>query len=123
MHEDYCIGHLIEAAVAYHQATGKDRLLQCAIRAADHMMSLFGPGKRHWVVGHEEPELALVRLWRDTGETRFLTFSQWLLSERGHGYRKAESLDRQSFGDDYTQDDVPVVQIHSSYKAQLQHLF
>ena len=110
MHEDYCIGHLIEAAVAYHQATGKDRLLQCAIRAADHMMSLFGPGKRHWVVGHEEPELALVRLWRDTGETRFLTFSQWLLSERGHGYRKAESLDRQSFGDDYTQDDVPVTE-------------
>lgn len=110
MHEDYCIGHLIEAAVAYHQATGKDRLLKCAIRAADHMMTLFGPGKRHWVVGHEEPELALVRLWRDTGEPRFLAFSQWLLSERGHGYRKAESFDRQSFREEYAQDDVPVTE-------------
>ena len=71
-------------------------------------MSIFGPGKRHWVVGHEEPELALVRLWRHTGEERFLTFSRWLLSERGHGYSKAESLDRAAFRVDYNQDDVPV---------------
>ena len=110
MHEDYCIGHLIEAAVAYFQATGKDALLQCAIRAADHMMALFGPGKRHWVVGHEEPELALVRLWRLTGEKRFLAFSSWLLSERGHGLQQADSFDRQSFYTDYDQDDVPVTE-------------
>lgn len=108
MHEDYCIGHLIEAAVAYHQATGKDPLLQCAIKAADHMMTLFGPGKRHWVVGHEEPELALVRLWRHTREARFLEFSKWLLSERGHGYQRADSFAKHAFGADYAQDDVQV---------------
>ena len=108
MHEDYCIGHLIEAAVAYHQATGKGQLLDCAIRAADHMMSIFGPDKRHWVVGHEEPELALVRLWRHTGEERFLAFSRWLLGERGHGHMQASSFDRLNFKADYAQDDVPV---------------
>ena len=108
MHEDYCIGHLIEAAVAYHQATGKGQLLTCAIRAAKHMMDVFGPDKRHWVVGHEEPELALVRLWRHTSDQTYLDFAKWLLSERGKGYTVSAHHARYSFIGEYNQDDVPV---------------
>jgi DUF1680 family protein len=86
MHEDYNGGHLIEAAVAYYQATGKNQLLNVAIRFANHFDSLFGPGKRHWVTGHEELELALVKLYKATGESRYLKLANWLLEERGHGF-------------------------------------
>ena len=48
-HEMYCAGHMIEAAVAYYQATGKRKLLDVSIRMADHIMNEFGPDKRHWV--------------------------------------------------------------------------
>ena len=107
MHEDYNGGHLIEAAVAYYDATGKRKLLDVAIRFADHFDSLFGPGKRHWVTGHEELELALVKLFRTTGNDRYLKMADWLLSERGHkygvGYTWAQWKDTA-----YTQDVVPV---------------
>lgn len=86
MHEDYNGGHLIEAAVAYFNATGKRKLLDVAIRFADHFDSLFGPGKRHWVTGHQELELALVKLYKVTGEMRYLKLADWLLEERGHGH-------------------------------------
>lgn len=85
-HEMYCAGHMIEAAVAYYNATGKRKLLDVSIRMADHMMNLFGPGKRHWVPGHEEIELALVKLFEVTKEKKYLDFAYWLLEERGHGY-------------------------------------
>ncbi|HOY19298.1 MAG TPA: glycoside hydrolase family 127 protein [Haliscomenobacter sp.] len=86
MHEDYNTGHLLEAAVAYYNATGKRKLLDVGIRMVEHMMSLFGPGKRHWVTGHQELELALVKLYQVSKDKRFLDFSHWLLEERGHGY-------------------------------------
>ena len=85
-HEMYCAGHMIEAAVAYYKATGKRKLLDVSIRMADHMMNLFGPGKRHWVPGHEEIELALVKLFEVTKEKKYLDFAYWLLEERGHDY-------------------------------------
>lgn len=107
MHEDYCIGHMIEGAIAYFQATGKDAWLNTAIRAAEHMMSLFGPGKRPWVVGHQEPELALVRLWRLTGRAEFLDFSAWLIEQRGKGHLQSAAFLRMKFNPDYVQDDVP----------------
>ena len=84
MHEDYNGGHLIEAAVAYYDATGKRKLLDVAIRFANHFNSLFGPGKRDWVTGHQELELALVKLYKTTKEDKYLTLADWLLSERGH---------------------------------------
>ena len=74
-HEMYCAGHLIEAGVAYYKATGKRTLLDVGIRMADHMMTLFGPGKRDWVPGHEEIELALVKLYQQTGERKYLDFA------------------------------------------------
>lgn len=86
MHEDYNGGHLIEAAVAYYQATGKRKLLDVAIKFADHFDSLFGPGKKHWVTGHQELELALVKLYKVTKNKAYLDQAKWLLDERGHKY-------------------------------------
>ena len=107
MHEDYCGGHMIEAAVAYFNATGKRKFLDVAIRWADHFDSLFGPGKKDWVTGHQELELALVKLYKTTHNERYLKLSDWLLSERGkglgRGYTWTEWKDT-----GYVQDLVPV---------------
>lgn len=107
-HEMYNGGHLIEAAVAYHAATGKRTLLDVACKLADHYDSLFGPGKRHWVEGHEEIELALIKLYHATGEERYWKLSLWLLEERGHGHGHGAIWDREEWGPAYCQDDVPV---------------
>lgn len=105
-HEMYCAGHMIEAGVAYYQATGKRKLLDVCIRMADHMMSQFGPGKRHWVPGHEEIELALVKLYQTTQEQKYLDFAYWLLEERGHGH--GTMGDEGKWDPVYYQDIVPV---------------
>ncbi|WP_026486269.1 glycoside hydrolase family 127 protein [Caldanaerobius polysaccharolyticus] len=84
-HELYCAGHLIEAAVAYYEATGKRKLLDVACRLADHIDSVFGPepSKKKGYPGHEEIELALVKLYRVTGEERYLKLSKYFIDERG----------------------------------------
>jgi len=102
-HELYCAGHLIEAAVAYFQATGKDKFLKVAIKLADHIDSVFGPDKRQGVPGHEELELALIKLYRLTGEERYFRLARYFLDERG----KAEN--RELYGSHY-QDHVPVIE-------------
>ncbi|WP_276358062.1 glycoside hydrolase family 127 protein [Cohnella caldifontis] len=107
-HEMYNGGHLIEAAVAYYEATGKRKLLDAACRLADHYDRVFGPGKRHWVEGHEEIELALVKLYRVTHEERYWKLALWLLEERGHGYGQGEIWEKEEWGPAYCQDDVPV---------------
>ena len=84
-HEMYCCGHLIEAAIAYDDATGKSKLLDVAIRFANHLIDTFGPDKKIWVPGHQEVELALVKLYYKTHDSRYLDFSKWLLAQRGHG--------------------------------------
>jgi DUF1680 family protein len=85
-HEDYCAGHLIEAAVALFSTTGKRKLLDVAIRFANHIDSTFRLQNRHWVSGHQEIELALVKLYKTTGDQRYLDLSDWFLQQRGHGY-------------------------------------
>ena len=115
-HECYCAGHLIEAAVAYYQATGKRKLLDVSIRFADHIDSTFRLQGRHWVPGHEEIELALVKLFRTTGEKRYLDLADWFLEQRGHGYREdyGSMIDysgvvrTRKWYDEYSQDLVPV---------------
>ncbi len=105
-HEMYCAGHMIEAGVAYYQATGKRKLLDVCIRMADHMIDRFGPGKAHWVPGHEEIELALVKLYQVTSEKKYLDFAYWLLEERGHGY--GSMGDEGTWNPVYFQDVKPV---------------
>jgi uncharacterized protein len=82
-HELYCAGHLIEAGVAHVQATGKHTLLNVVRRYADHIYDVFGPGKRVGLCGHQEIELALVKLFRVTGDRRYLELSQLFLDRRG----------------------------------------
>ena len=84
-HELYCAGHLIEAAVAHFQATGKRELLNAACRYADYIATVFGveEGKRRGYPGHEEIELALVKLYHATGEARYLHLCQYFIEERG----------------------------------------
>jgi len=107
MHEDYNAGHMIEAAVAYFDATGKRKFLDVVIKWANYFDSLFGPGKRDWVTGHQELELALVKLYRVTNDKKYLNLADWLLSERGKklakGYTWTEWKDTA-----YAQDAVPV---------------
>ncbi|WP_078060041.1 glycoside hydrolase family 127 protein [Gracilibacillus timonensis] len=110
-HEMYCGGHLIEAAVAYYQATGKSKLLDVACKLADHYDHTFGPGKRNWVPGHPEIELALVRLYQLTEEDRYWKLAYWLLEQRGHGYGEGAIWDREDWGPAYCQDDKPVREI------------
>jgi DUF1680 family protein len=102
-HEGYCVGHLIQAAVAWHRAIGDDRLLAVAVRAADHLEREFGPGGRDGVDGHPGVETALVELTRVTGDPRYLALSARMLDLRGHGLLGADR-----FGAAYWQDHAPV---------------
>ncbi|MEO5681523.1 MAG: beta-L-arabinofuranosidase domain-containing protein [Chitinophagaceae bacterium] len=107
MHEDYNAGHMIEAAVAYYDATGKKKFLDVVIKWADYFDSIFGPGKKDWVTGHQELELALVKLYKTTGNKKYLQLAHWLLEERGHklakGYTWTDWKDTA-----YAQDVLPV---------------
>ncbi len=102
MHELYCAGHLIEAAVAHYRATQKRTLLDVAIRFADYLDNLFGPGKKVDVPGHEELELALVKLYEVTGDRRYLELSKFYLNARG------DRTHRQQLYGEYCQDHLPV---------------
>ncbi|MGB3305876.1 MAG: beta-L-arabinofuranosidase domain-containing protein [Thermomicrobiales bacterium] len=102
MHELYCAGHLIQAAIAHHRATGSDRLLTIATRLADLICATFGPeseGKREQADGHEEIELALIELYRTTGDLKYLDQACFFIDVRGHG---------RIGGSDYHQDRIPV---------------
>ncbi|MGN1408789.1 MAG: glycoside hydrolase family 127 protein [Eubacteriales bacterium] len=84
-HELYCAGHMTEAAVAYYEATGKDRLLRVVCRMIDLIDSKIGPeeGKIHGYSGHPEIELALMKLYRATGNERYLRLCEYFVNERG----------------------------------------
>jgi DUF1680 family protein len=102
-HEDYCAGHLIEAAIAYFNATGKRKLLDVAIRFANHIDATFRLQNRHWVSGHQGIELALVKLYKTTGNKNYLDLSDWYLEQRGHGY-----FDKKLGSKDYCQNRLPL---------------
>lgn len=106
-HEMYCAGHLFQAAVAHHRATGSTRLLEVATRFADHIDAVFGPeedGKRIGTDGHPEVEMGLVELARETGERRYLDLARFLVDVRGHGVL-GDAFGR--FGPKYHQDHQP----------------
>jgi DUF1680 family protein len=84
-HELYDLGHLFEAAVAHYQATGKKSLLNVATKAADLLVRTFGPGKRSTWPGHQITEMALVKLYRVTGNEDYLNLAKFFLDQRGPG--------------------------------------
>jgi len=103
-HELYCAGYLLEAAVAHHRATGETKLLDIARRFADHVATVFGPGKRGGACGHPEIEMALVELYRETGEARYLHLASFFVDQRGRGKMRGMGW----YGPEYHQDRVPV---------------
>jgi uncharacterized protein len=100
LHELYCAGHLFQAAVAHHRATGQSALLDVAVRFADHIAATFAPQGRPGACGHEEIELALVEMYRETGNERYLRQAQFFIGQRG---RKPPAVG----GSPYHQDHMP----------------
>jgi uncharacterized protein len=82
-HELYVAGHLYEAAAAHYQATGKRTLLDVAIKNADLVAEVFGPGKLQLPPGHEEIEIGLAKLYRVTGDKKYLDLDKFLIELRG----------------------------------------
>lgn len=78
-HELYCLGHMLQAGIAYFRATGDRRLMDGGIRMVNYLMEHFGPGKKPIMEGHPEIELALIELYRTTGDKRFLEFAAYIL--------------------------------------------
>ncbi len=101
-HELYNMGHFYEAAAAHYQATGKRSLLNLALKNADLIASVFGPEKKRDVPGHQEIEIGLAKLYRITGETKYLDLAKFFLDERGR------ANNRQLYGE-YAQDHLPVL--------------
>jgi len=121
-HELYCAGHLMEAAVAHHEATGDRKLLDALCRYADHIDRTFGPqrNKKKGYPGHEEIELALVKLYRATGNESYLALGTFFVDQRGtqpHYYdREAKAR-----GDDpktYWARDYSYCQAHQPVREQ-----
>jgi hypothetical protein len=113
-HELYNAGHLIEAAVAHFRATGKRSLLDVAVRFADRIDADFGPDARRDIPGHEEIELALVKLADLTGQPRYLELARFFLEQRGGEHDGAgypEESDFAIYNDrPYKQDHLPVAE-------------
>ncbi len=102
-HELYNLGHLYEAAVAHYQATGKRSLFDIALRSAEMLDKTFGPGKASIWPGHQIIEMGLAKLYRASGEDRYLNLAKFMLDERGPGPRKGS-------GKTYTQSHMKVVE-------------
>jgi len=107
-HELYNCGHMYEAAVAHYMATGKRNFLNIAIKNADLLVRTFGPDKRHVAPGHEIVEMGLVKMYRATGKTEYLTLAKFFIDQRGHKEYNSKSKSEWENGM-YWQDDKPVV--------------
>ncbi|MBE5785937.1 MAG: glycoside hydrolase family 127 protein [Clostridiales bacterium] len=94
-HELYCLGHLLEGAIAYYQATGKKKMLDCAIRMVDCVEKVFLQENSAAFItdGHPEIELALVKMYRFTGEKRYLDLSRFFIDQRGNNDKDKPILD------------------------------
>lgn len=113
-HELYCAGHYMEAAVAYFEATGRDRFLNCMCRYADFIDDCFRvKGAAPFLTpGHEEIELALLRLCRATGNRKYLDLSGWFLKMRGTNEKDLPVVTRVS--PNYQQDNAPLAELNEA---------
>ena len=100
-HELYNSGHLFEAASAHFQATGKRNFLDIALKNADLLDQVFGPGKRNDAPGHEIVEMGLVKLYRITGEKKYLNLAKFFIDSRGKENDPKKA---------YSQDHKPLIQ-------------
>ena len=100
-HELYNSGHLFEAASAHYQATGKRNFLNIALKNADLLDQVFGPGKRNDAPGHEIVEMGLVKLYRITGEKKYLNLAKFFIDSRGKENDPKKA---------YSQDHKPLIQ-------------
>ncbi len=103
-HELYNAGHLYEAAAAHYQATGKRNLLDVALKNADLVRASFGPGKMQIPPGHQVIEMGLIKLYRITGEKKYLDLAKYFLDIRGR------SLDGRTLWGEYNQDHQPLIE-------------
>jgi hypothetical protein len=109
VHEQYCAGHMYEAAVAHYQVTGDKSFLNIATENADLICSTFGPGKRTDPPGHQEIEIGLCKLYRATGNEKYLNQAKFLLDQRGHKGNRGPNGDGGLYGT-YAQDHKPVTE-------------
>lgn len=109
-HELYCFGHLAEAAVAYYEATGKDKLLNATLRFADLICDTFGKGKIEGYGGHEIAELAMMKLHRVTKNKKYLDVAEFFINQRGtkpYYYDKEHNCHTENEGYHYNQAHKP----------------
>ncbi len=109
MHEQYCMGHMLEAAVAHYQVTGNKAFLNVAIKCGDYLCQTFGPGQRTDPPGHQEIEIGLCKLYRATGEGRYLDLAKFLLDQRGRTGNRGPKGNGKLYGE-YSQDHIPVTE-------------
>jgi DUF1680 family protein len=121
-HEIYCAGILAEAAVAYSHATGKRKFLEIVCRYIDHIDGLFGPEpeKRKGYCGHEVAEMALVKLYRATGDKKYLNLSKYFVDQRGlqPHYYDQESVARADDPRDFVRGSYEYNQSHLPVREQ-----
>ncbi len=106
-HELYNVGHMYEAAVAHYLATGKQSFLNVAIKNADLIINTFGPEKQYGVPGHQEIEIGLVKLYRVTGEEKYLNMARYFLDTRGKTIDGAKYPQQHN---SYFQSHIPVIE-------------
>ncbi len=121
-HELYCAGHLFQAAAAHMRATGDVRLLKLATRFADCIDRAFGPGKIESTCGHPEIEMALVELFRASGEERYLRLAEFFIDQRGYG-RLISKWPMNDAARRQVQDHVPVREAQSVVGHAVRQLY
>lgn len=112
-HELYNMGHFYEAATAHFQATGKRSMLKIAIKNADHIYSVFGPGKKAVAPGHQVIEIGLVKLYLATNDKKYLDLSQFFIECRGkREYKKKPGEPGATVWEtgEYWQDHIPAIE-------------
>lgn len=113
-HELYCAGHLIEAAIAHRAATGQNTLFAVAVRFADLIDDIFRSGGRPGYPGHPEIELALVKLYKATGNRRYFDLAKHFIDARGAKFFATEhGIPPDEFDGSYWQDEVPVRELQT----------